>query len=129
MDIQETKFNFKIILAALIAVVIGVLIAFYYSYTQSSNEISFLEQKKELPIGYHTIMKEEVDRLSAKNEVMDIDLQDYRFRVQRLLDSVGQLNFTIYKLKAYKKELQKLKSTYDSLKLKNNFFNNNYSKN
>ena len=93
MDNQEIKFNFKIILAALIAVVIGVLIAFYYSYTYS-NEISFLEQRKGLPINNHTIMKEEVDRLSAKNEVMDIDLQDYRFRVQLLLDSVGRLNFT-----------------------------------
>ena len=42
MDNQDTKFNYKILLAALVAVIIGILIAFYYSYAQSQTEIQYL---------------------------------------------------------------------------------------
>ena len=70
-------------------------------------------------------MKTEVDRLSALNEVNEIELQDSRFKVQQLLDSVGRLNFTVDKLREYKKELRKLEARHDSLKLKNNFLKYN----
>ena len=46
MNYQDTKFNYKILLAALIAVVIGILIAVYYSHAQSQNKISFLQDEK-----------------------------------------------------------------------------------
>lgn len=125
MDIQDNKFNYKIILAALVAVIIGILIAFYYSYAQSRNQISYLEEEKGLLVKDLTLMKAEVDRLSALNEVNEIELQDSRYRVQELLDSVGRLNFTIVKLKEYKKELRELEAKHDSLKLKNNFLKYN----
>ncbi len=127
MDSQDTKFNYKIILAALVAVIIGVLIAFYYSYAQSQNQITFLEQEKELMVKDLTLMRAEVDRLSGLNEVNEIDLQDSRFRVQQLLDSVGRLNFNIAKLKESRKEFVRMKNMYDSLKLKNNFLRYNNS--
>lgn len=125
MDQQDNKFNYKIILAALVAIIIGILIAFYYSYAQSSNHISFLEQEKVLLIRDLTLMKSDVDRLSALNEVNEISLQDSKYRVQQLLDSVGKLNFSIDKLKEYKTELRKLEAKNDSLKLKNNFLKYN----
>ena len=106
MDIQDNKFNYKIILAALVAVIIGILIAFYYSYAQSRTQINYLENEKGLLVKDLTLMKTEVDRLSALNEVNEIELQDSRYRVQQLLDSVGRLNFTVAKLKEYKKELR-----------------------
>ncbi len=122
---QDTKFNYKIIFAALMAVIVGILIAFYYSYAQSSTKISFLEEEKGLLVKDLTLMKTEVDRLSALNEVNDIELQDSRHRVQQLLDSVGRLNFTVDKLAEYKEELSKLEARHDSLKLKNNFLKYN----
>ncbi len=125
MDVQDNKFNYKIILAALVAVIIGVLIAFYYSYAQSKSQIDFLEQEKGILVKDLTLMKADVDRLSALNEVNEIELQDSRYRVQELLDSVGRLNFTVTKLREYKKELQELESKHDSLKLKNNFLKYN----
>ncbi len=125
MDTQDNKFNYKIILAALVAVIIGILIAFYYSFAQSRNQISFLEEEKGLLVKDLTLMKAEVDRLSALNEVSDIELQDSKYRVQQLLDSVGRLNFTIDKLREYKKELRQLEAKHDSLKLKNNFLKYN----
>ena len=125
MDIQDNKFNYKIILAALVAVIIGILIAFYYSYAQSKSQISYLEEEKGLLVRDLTLMKTEVDRLSAENEVSEIELQDSRFKVQQLLDSVGRLNFTIDKLREYKKELRQLEARHDSLKLKNNFLKYN----
>ncbi|MEY8020616.1 hypothetical protein AB8P51_07295 [Muriicola sp. SD30] len=125
MDFQETKFNYKIILAALVAVIIGILIAFYYSYAQSQNQISYLEDEKTLLVRDLTLMKTEVDRLSALNEVNEIELQDSRDRVQQLLDSVGRLNFTIGKLSEFKNELRKLEAQYDSIKLKNNLLRYN----
>lgn len=127
MDSQDTKFNYKIILAALVAVIVGILIAFYYSYAQSQNQITFLEQEKELMVKDLTLMRAEVDRLSGLNEVNEIDLQDSRFRVQQLLDSVGRLNFNIAKLKESRKEFVRIKNMYDSLKLKNNFLRYNNS--
>lgn len=125
MEVQDTKLNYKIIFAALIAVIIGILIAFYYSYAQSKADINFLESEKELLVKNLTMMKADVDRLSALNEVNEIELQASRYRVQQLLDSVGKLNFTIEKLRIYQKELRKLEFKHDSLKLKNNRLKNN----
>ena len=125
MDQQDNKFNYKIILAAMAAIIVGILIAFYYSYAQSSNHISFLEREKVLLVRDLTLMKSDVDRLSALNEVNDIELQDSKYRIQQLLDSVGKLNFSIEKLKEYKTELRILEAKNDSLKLKNNFLRYN----
>jgi hypothetical protein len=125
MNIQDSKFNYKIILAALVAVILGILIAFYYSYAQSKAQISYLEEERNLLVKDLTLMKTEVDRLSALNEVNEIELQDSRFRVQQLLDSVGRLNFAVGKLREDKKELRLLEARFDSLKLKNNFLQYN----
>jgi len=125
MDAQDNKFNYKIILAALVAVIIGILIAFYYSYAQSSTQINFLEQEKDLLVKDLTLMKADVDRLSALNEVNEIEIQDARYEVQQLLDSVGRLTFTIEKLREFKSELRRLEAKNDSLKLKNNFLKYN----
>jgi type II secretory pathway component PulJ len=125
MDAQDNKFNYKIILAALVAVIIGILIAFYYSYAQSNTQISFLEQEKELLVKDLTLMKADVDRLTALNEVNEIEIQGARYEVQQLLDSVGRLTFTIQKLREFKTELRRLESKNDSLKLKNNFLRYN----
>ena len=126
MDIQDNKFNYKIILAALVAVIVGILIAFYYSYAQSKSQIDYLEEERGILIKDLTLMKTEVDRLSALNEVNDIELEDSRFRVQTLLDSVGRLNFTVAKLREYRKELRRLEARNDSLERANNSlrFNN-----
>ena len=125
MDIQDNKFNYKILLAALVAVIIGILIAFYYSYAQSKTQINYLQEERGLLVKDLTLMKTEVDRLSALNEVNEIELQDSRYRVQQLLDSVGRLNFTIDKLREYRKELRILEARHDSLKLTNNFLKYN----
>lgn len=119
MDIQDNKFNYKIILAALVAVIVGILIAFYYSYAQSKAQIDYLEEERGLLIKDLTLMKTEVDRLAALNEVNDIELEDSRFRVQTLLDSVGRLNFTVAKLREYRKELRRLEARNDSLERAN----------
>ncbi|MGW9684313.1 hypothetical protein [Flagellimonas sp. 2504JD1-5] len=127
MDAQDNNFNYKIIFAALVAVIVGILIAFYYSYAQSQNQMTFLEQEKSLLVKDLTLMKAEVDRLSGLNEVNEIELQTSRFRVQELLDSVGRLNFSLTKLKETRKELRTLEIRFDSLKLKNNFLRYNNS--
>ena len=125
MDNQDTKFNYKIILAAMAAVIIGILIAFYYSHAQSKSEISFLEQQKDVLVKDLTLMKADLDRLSALNEMNDIELQDKSFQVKQLKDSVGKLNFTIDRLREFKSELRRLEAKNDSLKLKNNFLRYN----
>lgn len=127
MNPQDNNFNYKIIFAALVAVIVGILIAFYYSYAQSQNQMSFLEDEKSILVKDLTLMKAEVDRLSGLNEVNEIELQTSRFKVQQLLDSVGRLNFSITKLKETRKELRKLEIRFDSLKLKNNFLRYNNS--
>lgn len=121
MSSQDKKINYKFILAALIAVIIVLLIAFYYSYSQSKGEISLLENEKELLVKDLTIMKADVDRLVSLNEVDEIELESSRYRIQQLLDSVGRLNFTVGKLREYQSELRRLQARNDSLKLKNNF--------
>lgn len=121
MKIQENTFNHRIIFAALVAVILGILIAFYYSYAQSQTEINYLEREKNLLVKDLTIMQTEVDRLSALNEVSEIELQDSRQRVQTLLDSVGRLNYDIAKLREYRRDLRKLEARFDSIRLRNNF--------
>lgn len=127
MNVQDTKFNYKIILAALGAVIIGILIAFYYSYAQSKTQISYLEQEKEILVKDLILMKTDVDRLSALNEVNEIELQDSRFKIQQLMDSIGRLTFSVDKLRDYRKELRILEAKNDSLKLNNNFLKYNNS--
>jgi vacuolar-type H+-ATPase subunit I/STV1 len=121
MNLQDNRFNFKIILAALVAVIVGILIAFYYSYAQSRTEISFLEQERNLLVRDLTLMRAEVDRLSALNEVNEIELEDSRRRVDELLDSVGRLTYDIKRLREFRTELRKLEARYDSIKLRNNY--------
>lgn len=125
MNIQDSNFNYKIILGALVAVILGILIAFYYSYAQSRSQIIYLEEERNLLVKDLTLMKTEVDRLSALNEVNEIELQDSRYRVQQLLDSVGRLNFTVGKLREDSRQLRVLEAKFDSLRLKNNFLNYN----
>ncbi|MFS4415877.1 hypothetical protein [Maribacter sp. 2307ULW6-5] len=125
MESQDKKLNYNIILAALVAVILGILIAFYYSYAQSESQINFLEQEKAILVKDLTLMKADVDRLSALNEVNDIELQDAKYEVQQLLDSVGKLNFTVGRLREFKTELRRLEAKNDSLKLKNNFLRYN----
>lgn len=125
MEVQDNKFNYKIILAALAAVILGILIAFYYSYAQSQTEINFLEQERGLLVKDLTIVKAQMDELSARNEVYEIDLERSKTRVQQLLDSVGRLNFNTAKLRENRKQLRALEVKYDSLKLKNNFLSYN----
>lgn len=125
MEVQDNKFNYKIILAALAAVILGILIAFYYSYAQSQTQINFLEQERGLLVKDLTIVKAQMDELSARNEVYEIDLERSKTRVQQLLDSVGRLNFNTAKLRENRKQLRALEVKYDSLKLKNNFLSYN----
>lgn len=125
MDYQDTKFNYKVILAALFAVIIAILIAFYYSYAQSKTQISYLEQEKDLLVKDLTLMKADVDRLSALQEMNDIELQDSKYQINKLLDSVGKLSFTIGKLREFKTELRRLDAINDSLKIKNDFLQYN----
>ncbi len=125
MEVQDNKFNYKIILAALAAVILGILIAFYYSYAQSQTQISFLEQERGLLVKDLTIVKAQMDELSARNEVYEIDLERSKTKVQQLLDSVGRLNFNTAKLWENRKQLRALEVKYDSLKLKNNFLSYN----
>lgn len=125
MDNQDTKFNYKVILAALFAVIIGILIAFYYSYAQSKTQIGYLEKEKELLVKDLTLMKADVDRLSALQEMNDIELQDSKYQIENLLDSVGKLSFTIEKLREFKSELSRLEAINDSLKIKNDFLQYN----
>ncbi len=125
MESQDTNFNYKIILAALVAVIIAMLIAFYYSYAQSQNQLSYLEDEKKLLVKDMTLMKAEVDRLSGLNEINDLELQTSSFRINQLLDSVGRLNFNIAKLRESQKALRVLEVKFDSLKVKNNFLRYN----
>lgn len=119
MNLQDTNFNSRIIFVTLVAVIIGILIAFYYSYAQSQQQISYLEKERNLLVRDLTLMKTEVDRLLALNEVNDIELQESQSRVEQLLDSVDRLNFNIRKLTQYRKELRTLEARYYSIKLKN----------
>jgi len=125
MDFQDNRFNYKIVFAALVAVIVGILIAFYYSYAQSQTQIGYLEKERSILIKDLTLMRSEVDRLAALNEVNEIELSDSRERVQQLLDSVGRLNFNISKLREYRAELRKMEARYDSLKLRNNYLQHN----
>ena len=125
MNSQDKKFNYKIILVGLAAVIIGILIVFYYSYAQSQTQINYLEQQKDILVTDLTIMKADLDQMKALNEVSDIELQDAKYDVQKLKDSVGRLNFTVAKLRDFKTELRRLEAKNDSLKLKNNFLRYN----
>lgn len=125
MDSQDTKFNYKIIMVALCAVILGILIAFYYSHVKSSAEISYLEDQKELLMKDLTLMKADVDRLSALDEMNDIQLQTSKNRIEQLMDSVGKLNFTVAKLREFQGELRILQTKNDSLELKNDFLKYN----
>lgn len=121
MNAQDTKFNHRVVLAVLIAVIIGLLIAFYFSYAQSQNRMSYLEDERKLLNKDLIFMKAEVDKLKGYNQLVEIDKDEAMYQVQELLDSVGRLNFKVDKLEESRKSLRLLQARYDSLKYKNNF--------
>ncbi|MCK0157444.1 hypothetical protein MWU65_09665 [Cellulophaga sp. F20128] len=125
MDSQDNNFNYKIITAALAAVIIGILIAFYYSNAQSNNKINFIEGEKKILVNKLTLMRANIDNLASENQVNDIDLKVANDRINNLLDSIGQLNFDIDKYTESKRQLRMWEVKYDSLNLKYNSLNYN----
>ncbi len=120
MDSQDNNLNYKIITAALSAVIIGILIAFYYSNAQSNNKIDFLESEKKILTNKFSLMQANIEHLSSENLVNDIDLKVANESISSLLDSIGQLNFDIDKYKENKRQLRIWQIKYDSLNLKYN---------
>jgi predicted RNase H-like nuclease (RuvC/YqgF family) len=118
MTFQDTNFNNRIIFATLIAVIIGILIAFYYSFAQSREQIRYLEKERSLLIRDLTSIKSEVDRLLAFSEVKEIELQESENRVQQLLDSVGRLNYNLSRIEQYRREMKTLEARYTNIKNK-----------
>jgi uncharacterized protein YoxC len=118
MTFQDSSFNNKIIFATLIAVIIGILIAFYYSYAQSQQQIRYLEKERSILIKDLSYIKSEVDRLLAFSEVREIEIQESENRVQQLLDSVARLNFNISKIEQYRREMKTLEARYTNIKNK-----------
>jgi len=72
-------------------------------------------------------MKADVDRLEARNMVDEIEIQRSKRDVDRLLDSVDGLNFTIESLSEYTGKLKQLEARNDSLILKNDYLQYNNS--
>lgn len=123
MDSQDKKINSNIVLAAMAAIILGILIAFYYSYAQSKSQINFLEEQKAILTKDLTLMKADFENIKGLNEVAEIEIQKSRESIDQLLDSVRSLTNNIKKLSEYKTELRKLNDRNDSLLLKNNFLN------
>lgn len=121
MNSQDKKINNNIALAVMAAIILGILIAFYYSYAQSQNQINFLKEEKAILTEDLTLMKASLDNIKGANEVLEIEIQKSKENVERLLDSVGKLSFTIENLREYKTELRRLDAKNDSLEIKNNF--------
>jgi len=119
MESQDNNFNYKIILAALAAVIIGILIAFYYSNVQSNNEISNLELEKSELVEGITFLETEVNNLRGKDESNILTIAQLQESLQQSQDSIGQLNFDINKQKEYRRKLRQLESDYDSIRYAN----------
>ena len=121
MDTQENKYNMKLIVASLMGAILVILIIFYYSFATSRNKIEKLESDKELLTREMATVKSEIDRLAGLNEITTIDLQDARYQIEKLQDSIGQLNFTVSNLKYNTIRLRALTKQFDSIKKRNNF--------
>ena len=120
MDPQDNNLKYKVIIAALAAVILGILIAFYYSNAQSISNITYLESQKKILTDKLSTMQANIESLSSENEVSNIDLEVANSNVSMLLDSIGQLNFDIEKYAENKKALYKWQLKYDSLNIKYN---------
>ncbi|SFW53460.1 hypothetical protein [Cellulophaga fucicola] len=120
MDPQDNNLKYKVIIAALAAVILGILIAFYYSNAQSNSNITYLESQKKVLTDKLSTMQANIESLSSENEVSNIDLEVANSNVSMLLDSIGQLNFDIEKYAENKKALYKWQLKYDSLNIKYN---------
>lgn len=120
MDSQDNNLKYKVIIAALAAVILGILIAFYYSNAQSNSNISYLEREKKMLTDKLANMQANIESLSSEVEVNKIDLDVANSDVSRLLDSIGQLNFDSNKYDQNKRELRRWQLKYDSLNIKYN---------
>ncbi|WBU90449.1 hypothetical protein [Cellulophaga omnivescoria] len=120
MDSQDNNLKYKVIIAALAAVILGILIAFYYSNAQSNSNISYLEREKKMLTDKLANMQANIESLSSEIEVNKIDLDVANSDVSRLLDSIGQLNFDSKKYDQNKRDLRRWQLKYDSLNMKYN---------
>ncbi|PQJ16385.1 hypothetical protein BST99_12260 [Aureicoccus marinus] len=121
MEAPEYKHKMKVIVASLMGVILLILILFYWSFAQSRIKIDELETDKELLTREMATVKSEIDRLSGLNEITTIDLQDARYQIEKLEDSIGQLNFTVANLKYNTIRLRALSKRFDSIRKRNEF--------
>ncbi len=120
---MKEQFTQKRLLILLGAVILGLVVAFAYSFTTSNNKINYLEDEKELLIENLQLMEMRIDSLSAHEELNTIELQASKERVSILLDSIGKLHANISHLRKFKSELDRLKVKYSWLRTKNDLLN------
>ncbi len=101
---QDTKFNYKVIFVALVALIIGILVCFYNNYEESKAQIIFLEKEKELLKEDLVLVKLNRDCLSSLEEMDVIKLQESKYRIDKLLDSIDKLVFKHPKIYASNQE-------------------------
>ncbi len=109
----------KIIGASMAAVSISLLIAFYYGNKQAKSEIAFLKSAKKSAEKNLILAKADIDRISALDEVYSIYLQDSKYEIQSLLDSIADLNGKTSKIHRYKAYVSRLSDSLTQLNKQN----------
>lgn len=117
---KDKEFNYKIAISSLIAIILALLIGFYYSYSQYKSQIENLDYERELLIKDMTIMEAQISKLSGANELAEINATRYKAEIQQLQDSLGSLNFSILQLNEDRKALLRLEQKYDALLARTN---------
>lgn len=121
VEAPENKYNIKIIIASLMGAILVILIVFYYNFASSRNKIEELEKDKELLTLEMATVKSEIDRMRGLNEITTIDLQDARYQIEKLQDSIEGLNFTVSNLRYNTIRLRALSKQFDSIRKRNEF--------
>lgn len=107
------------VIAALMAAFLALMIFFYYRYSSDKNTIQYLENEKARVVQELAQIKADVDRYAGLNEVYKLELEDSRDEINKLMDSVGKLQFTIAGLKRDLRFFNRLRRRVDSLQVDN----------
>ncbi|MEM6516360.1 MAG: hypothetical protein AAF688_09265 [Bacteroidota bacterium] len=126
MIVNPQFFNYRLIIGSLTFVVASLSIFGYINYQSVEAHQDFLEQEKKLVESELVEMIDQYDKASLSNNLLTVQLKDFKTKAELALDSLKSLKTDISSLSRYKQQVVNLKvrnkflfGAIDSLNIRN----------
>ncbi len=129
MEGQHKQFDLKVIIGILLLAVLALAAIFFFNNRQVKKELDGLAMEREVIKAEFEDVKKSLNTLAAENEQYSLDIQRSQERIQRLLDSIADLEKVANQMQNYRNRVvalqrqnKELRRLVDTLKKNNEVF-------